>query len=203
MQRPQLVERGDDAVAQRRRPRAAGCRSSTCSASTVPIRTSTDGSSRRTSSGVVLVVAGARAISGTTVLPKRASAPAASSLSSARPSASISASMVSSRTSDARRLDRLAAPTSASGSRDERRQQVGERVRHERDQPRGLGPLARAFAAPTLRPSPRASRARRRGSAPARARRGTRPCRRGSRSPRSRRASRSARADRCPCSRDR
>ena len=70
---------------------------SACSASAVPIRSSTDGSSRRTSTETSSARS-ASAIVGTTVLPSRASASAASSASSWRPSARIRTGASSSRT---------------------------------------------------------------------------------------------------------
>ena len=93
--------------------------------------------------------------------------------------------------------DRIAwRATCASSSRDQRRQQIGERVRRDRQQPAPPRRVRARRRGPLPASSPRGSRGPPRDSATGRARRGTPPCRRGSRSPRSRRAPGSASADR-------
>ena len=118
-----------------------------CSASAVPIRSSTDGSSRRTSTGTSSDRS-ASAIVGTTVLPSRASASAASSVSSGRPSAIIRGGVNSSRTS------RCAARTACRATSGcPRRCQAAAGDRGERrfldrsDQPGGFGAIAASLLA--------------------------------------------------------
>ena len=167
---------------------------SDCSASAVPMRTSTAGSSRRMSCDVLSSLQPALDLGNDVIAVSRQ-----------RASGLVDELGPVERRDQ--RLDEVVAghrrcrPDGFSRDllvlvADERREQIGERVGHERHQARGLRALARAVGSRRAhhRLEQRARRVRflRR----ARARPGTPPSRRGSRSPRSRRAAESATADR-------
>ena len=168
---------------------------SACSASGVPMRTSTVGSSRRGSSGV-FSSRRRRSISGISALPY-APAPSRRRRSARRGRGRRAAARISSsRTTVARRSNRFARD-SLVGILDQPAEQIEKRVgdqRDERARPRRVRARRSGPGARHHRLHQRARRVevlRRAGR-----RRGTPPCRRESRSPRSRRASESAPADR-------
>ena len=196
----QLVERRDDAVAQRHVGLQQARRSAPARASAVPIRTQHRRQLAPDFERHVVVAAAPCDSSGTTALPSRASASAASS-------AELRARRARRSAARRARRGRCGARHGSPGARrrDPRRQSAAAADRAERRP--ATEPISRAASARRARPSaPRGSRP----CASSISARGSRFCagpgrgeerrhaRRGSRSPRSRRAPRSARSGSTP-----
>ena len=185
----QLVQRRDDAVAQRHVGLQQAFDAAPAGASGVPMRTSTGGSSRWID-GRVRIVQQPVEIGHDRVAVTRKRGRRHAAVNSGRASAANSGAMSSRRT--ARCVARIAwRATTGSASAIKRVSRSANRPSGtSAEHARRLAPIAQRRSRPALAPCPRESAARHRDSATGPGRRGMRPAPRGSRSPRSRRAPR-------------